>query len=63
MAKEQTIVGYKRVSSTSQSLARQELPDVNDRIFEEKLSGATKERPALQEMLKYIRAGDEVHVH
>ena len=58
-----TIVGYKRVSSASQSLARQELPDVNDRVFEEKLSGATKDRPALQEMLKYIRAGDEVHVH
>lgn len=58
-----TIVGYKRVSSASQSLARQELPDVNDRVFEEKLSGATKDGPALQEMLKYIRAGDEVHVH
>ena len=63
MTKEQTIVGYKRVSSASQSLARQELPEVNDRVFEEKLSGATKDRPALQEMLKYIRNGDEVHVH
>lgn len=57
------IVGYRRVSSTSQSLARQELPAVNDRIFEEKISAKSKDRPALQEMLQYIRSGDTVHVH
>lgn len=57
------IVGYRRVSSSSQSLVRQELPEVTGRIFEEKLTGAKRERPALQEMLAYIRDGDEVHVH
>lgn len=56
-------VGYRRVSSKGQNLARQELPDVTGRIFEEKLSGANRERPALSEMLSYIRDGDEVHVH
>ncbi len=57
------IVGYRRVSSKGQSLARQELPDVTGRVFEEKLSGANRDRPALHEMLSYIRDGDEVHVH
>ena len=57
------IVGYRRVSSRGQNLARQELPDVTGRVFEEKLSGANRDRPALQEMLSYIRDGDEVHVH
>lgn len=57
------IVGYRRVSSKGQNLARQELPDVTGRIFEEKLSGANRDRPALSEMLSYIRDGDEVHVH
>lgn len=57
------IVGYRRVSSRGQNLARQELPDVTGRVFEEKLSGANRDRPALSEMLAYIRDGDEVHVH
>ena len=57
------IVGYRRVSTSTQSLARQELPDVTGRIFEEKLTGAKRDRPALQEMLNYVRDGDEVHVH
>lgn len=57
------IVGYRRVSTSTQSLARQELPEVTGRIFEEKLTGAKRDRPALQEMLNYVRDGDEVHVH
>ena len=57
------IIGYRRVSSTSQSLARQELPEVTGRIFEEKLTGAKRDRPALQEMIDYVRDGDEVQVH
>jgi DNA invertase Pin-like site-specific DNA recombinase len=57
------IIGYRRVSSVSQSLDRQELPDVKGRIFEEKLTGANRDRPALQEMIAYVRDGDEVHVH
>lgn len=57
------IIGYRRVSSASQKLDRQELAAVTGRMFEEKLSGASKQRPALQEMIAYIREGDEVHVH
>lgn len=57
------IVGYRRVSTKGQNLSRQELPDVTGRVFEEKLSGANRDRPALHEMLSYIRDGDEVHVH
>ena len=41
------IVGYRRVSSSSQSLPT-ELPEVTGRIFEEKLTGAKRDRPALK---------------
>lgn len=56
-------VGYKRVSSADQNTARQ-LDGVNlDEVFENQVSGATTERPALQEMLRFIRRGDTIHVH
>ena len=57
------VIGYKRVSSASQNLDRQELPDVTGRVFEEKATGANRDRPALQELILYVRDGDEVHVH
>jgi DNA invertase Pin-like site-specific DNA recombinase len=34
-----------------------------DRVFEDKVSGKSQDRPALQEMLKHVREGDEVFVH
>ena len=55
-------VGYKRVSSVEQNLARQDLGDV-DRIFEDKISGKDTNRAALQEMIGFVRSGDEVIVH
>ena len=56
-------VGYIRVSSVEQNTARQ-LDDVAlDRTFEDKASGATTNRPKLQEMLEYVREGDTIHVH
>ena len=55
-------VGYRRVSSVDQSLARQDLGDC-ERIFEEKLSGGTTDRPALMDMIAFVRSGDEVVVH
>ena len=55
-------VGYKRVSSVDQNLARQDLGDV-DRIFEDKTSGKDADREQLQEMLSFVREGDEVIVH
>ena len=55
-------VGYRRVSTLEQSLDRQDLGEC-DRVFEEKESAASANRPALQEMLSFVRAGDEVVVH
>jgi DNA invertase Pin-like site-specific DNA recombinase len=55
-------IGYRRVSSLDQNLDRQDLGPL-DKIFEEKLSGATaKERPELQNMMEFAREGDEVIV-
>ena len=54
-------VGYRRVSDTTQSLDRQDLVGC-ERIFEEKLSGASADRPALQDMIAFVRSGDEVVV-
>lgn len=56
-------VAYKRVSSTDQSTARQLDGMTFDREFEDKASGGSTNRPALEAMLKHIRAGDTVVVH
>lgn len=56
-------VAYRRVSSTDQKLDRQLDGLTFDREFEEKLSGATTDRPALQDMIAYVREGDAVVVH
>ena len=56
-----TKIGYTRVSTTEQNTDRQELGDIS-RLFEDKASGGNAERPALQELLAYIREGDEVVV-
>ena len=56
-------VGYVRVSSLEQSTARQ-LSDVKlDRIFEDKVSGKTTDRPQLQACLNHLRQNDVLHVH
>ena len=54
-------VGYRRVSTGEQSLDRQEL-DGCDRVFEERISAGSRERPQLQELLAFVRKGDEVVV-
>jgi DNA invertase Pin-like site-specific DNA recombinase len=57
------VVGYRRVSSIDQSLERQDL-GTTDKVFEEKLSGASaSDRPALQEMIGWVREGDLVVVY
>lgn len=56
-----TKVGYRRVSSIEQNLDRQELIGC-DKVFEEKVSGASKERKALKDMIDWVREGDEVLV-
>lgn len=54
--------GYRRVSSIDQNLDRQDLPPV-DVIFEEKLSGASRKRPQLEELLCRLAEGDVVYVY
>lgn len=60
-------IGYARVSSTGQNLDGQlqklmvfgcKRDDTDDHIFEEKVSGASKNRPALSAMLRFVRKGD-----
>lgn len=56
-------IGYVRISASDQNMARQleQLADV-DKLFQEAMSGASKERPQLKAMLDYIREGDRVVV-
>jgi DNA invertase Pin-like site-specific DNA recombinase len=61
-------LGYARVSTTKQSLERQldalgeaGIPD--NRIYVDKKSGATVERPGLTDLLAYARPGDTIVVH
>ena len=56
-------IGYARISASDQNMARQleQLADV-DKLYQEAMSGASKERPQLKAMLNYIREGDRVVV-
>jgi DNA invertase Pin-like site-specific DNA recombinase len=58
-------IGYVRVSSVDQNPARQ-LQQLNelgmDVIFQEKISGATQERPELKNMLSFLEEGDTIFV-
>ena len=56
------IIGYRRVSTSSQNFTRQELPECHI-VFEEYISGSSKERPELAKMMRHARAGDTVLVH
>lgn len=56
-------VGYIRVSSLDQNTDRQLDGIVLDKIFTDKMTGSTKERPQLTAMLDYVRYGDTVVVH
>ncbi|MNN20906.1 DNA-invertase hin [compost metagenome] len=56
-------VGYIRVSSVDQNIDRQLDGVALDKVFSEKLSGATTDRPQLQAMLEYVREGDVILVH
>jgi DNA invertase Pin-like site-specific DNA recombinase len=56
-------VAYKRVSTLDQSTARQLDGMTFDREFVDKASGKDTSRPALQEALAYVRAGDTLTIH
>lgn len=56
-------IGYARISASDQNMARQlEQLKVVDKLFQEAMSGASKERPQLKAMLDYIREDDIVVV-
>lgn len=58
-------VGYCRVSTAEQNTARQEVLMEKlgvDKIFIDKCSGKNTDRPALKEMLAFVREGDVVVV-
>lgn len=54
-------VGYARVSTLDQNTDRQDLPDV-ERTFTDKASGKDTDRPALQDLIAFVREGDVVVV-
>lgn len=55
------IVSYVRVSSVDQNTDRQIFEGVRvDKTFTDKCSGGTRNRPALTEMLEYVREGDTI---
>ncbi len=60
------IFGYARVSTQNQNLAMQldafEKYGV-DEVFQEKMSGAKKDRPELEKMIDHLRKGDKVVVY
>lgn len=56
-------VGYARVSTTGQDLRAQlEALSSCDKLFHEKASASTTDRPELQNLLGYVREGDMVIV-
>ena len=57
------LIGYIRVSSIDQNLDRQLEGIKLDKVFKDKVSGKSIERPALTEMLSYVRDGDTIIVH
>ena len=57
-------IGYRRVSSIGQNLDRQLADQLDvEKVFEEKVSGSSRDRPALNEMIEFAREGDEIIVH
>jgi len=56
-------IGYIRVSSFEQNVARQLENVVSDRLFTDYASGKDTNRPAIASLLAFVREGDTVIVH
>lgn len=58
-------IAYIRVSTAQQNteLQHEAMPADIDKVFEEKVSGKSKERPQLKACLNYLRDGDELYVY
>jgi DNA invertase Pin-like site-specific DNA recombinase len=57
------LIGYIRVSTTEQKTERQLEGLKLDKTFTDKVSGKSVERPALKQLLSYVRDGDTIIVH
>lgn len=60
------IFGYARVSTDDQNLSLQidALTHYGiDKLFQEKVTGAKKDRPQLEEMINLLREGDSVVIY
>lgn len=58
-------VGYVRVSTEEQNTARQEILMKQlgvEKVYIDKISGKSADRPQLREMLSFVRNGDTVMV-
>lgn len=56
-------VGYVRVSTVDQNTARQLDGVALDKVFTEKASASTINRPIFNECLAYLREGDTLNIH
>lgn len=56
-------IGYIRVSSADQNTDRQLDGIELDRVFTDRTSGKTTDRPGLEELLRFLREGDMLYVH
>lgn len=56
-------IGYVRVSSADQNTERQLDGIELDRVFTDKASGKSSERPALKQALAFLREGDTFVIH
>jgi DNA invertase Pin-like site-specific DNA recombinase len=57
-------VAYRRVSTADQNLDRQLVDQADiEKVFEDKLTGASRARPGLNDMMTFCRAGDCIVVH
>lgn len=56
-------IGYVRVSTLDQNEQRQLEGQVLDRVFTDHASGKNTQRPELEELVRFARAGDTVVVH
>lgn len=56
-------IGYIRVSSVDQNEARQLVDHTLNKVFIDKVSGKSIDRPQLKLMIDFVREGDTVFVH
>lgn len=57
------LLGYARISSVDQNLDRQLEGIAIERLYQDKTSGKSRQRPGLEECLRNVRTGDELVVH